>query len=125
MSTQTTPLEELGHELGEAIADTPEYRAFEEAKAAVEADDEAQERISAFEQLREEFMFARQAGQATQEDLEEVQRKQEELHSLPVMETFLDAQEDLQARLEDVNRAISEPLAVDFGGEAGGCCQDE
>jgi cell fate (sporulation/competence/biofilm development) regulator YlbF (YheA/YmcA/DUF963 family) len=70
-------------------------------------------------------MFARQAGQATQEDLEEVQQKQEALHSLPVMETFLDAQEDLQARLEDVNRAISEPLAVDFGGEAGGCCQDE
>ena len=125
MSTQTTPLEELGHELGEAIADTPEYRAFEEAKAAVEADEEAQERISAFEQLREEFMFARQAGQATQEDLEEVQRKQEELHSLPVMETYLDAQDDLQARLEDVNRAISEPLAVDFGGEAGGCCKDE
>jgi cell fate (sporulation/competence/biofilm development) regulator YlbF (YheA/YmcA/DUF963 family) len=124
MSTQTTPLEELGRELGEAIADTPEYERFEEAKAAVEADEEAQERISEFEQLREEFMFARQAGQATQEDLAEVQEKQEKLHSLPVMETYLDAQDDLQDRLEDVNLAISEPLAVDFGGEAGGCCQD-
>jgi len=125
MSTQTTHLEELGRELGEEIAETPEYRAFEEAKAAVEADEEAQERISEFEQLREEFMFARQAGQATQEDLEEVQRTQEELHSLPVMESYLDAQEELTARLEDVNRAISAPLDVDFGGEAGGCCRDE
>ena len=124
MSTQTTPLEKLGRELGEAIADTPEYERFEAAKADVEADDEAQERISEFEKLREEFMFARQAGQATKEDLAEVQEKQEELHSLPVMETYLDAQDDLQGRLEDVNRAISEPLAVDFGGEAGGCCQD-
>jgi cell fate (sporulation/competence/biofilm development) regulator YlbF (YheA/YmcA/DUF963 family) len=125
MSTQTTALEELGRELGEAIADTPEYRAFEAAKEAVEADDEVQAEISAFEQLREEFMFARQAGQATQDDLEEVQAKQEELHSMPTMETFLEAQADLQSRLEDVNRAISDPLAVDFGGEAGGCCRDE
>jgi cell fate (sporulation/competence/biofilm development) regulator YlbF (YheA/YmcA/DUF963 family) len=125
MSTQTTSLEELGRELGEAIAETPEYRAFEEAKADVEADDEVQAMISEFEQLREEFMFARQAGQATQEDLEEVQTKQEELHSMPPMETYLEAQADLQLRLEDVNRAISDPLAVDFGGEAGGCCRDE
>jgi cell fate (sporulation/competence/biofilm development) regulator YlbF (YheA/YmcA/DUF963 family) len=125
MSTQTTALEELGRELGDAIAETPEYRAFEEAKAEVEADDEVQERISEFERTREEFMFARQAGKATQEDLEEVQQKQQKLHSMPVMEEFLDAQSKLQSRLEDVNRAISDPLAVDFGGEAGGCCRDE
>lgn len=125
MSAQTTSLEDMGRELGQAIADTPEYRAFEEAKAEVEADDDVQAKISEFEQLREEFMFARQAGQATKEDLEEVQQKQEELHSIPVMETFLDAKSELQSRLEDVNRAISDPLAVDFGGEAGGCCQDE
>jgi len=40
------------------------------------------------------------------------------------MEEYLDAQEELQNKLEAVNKAISEPLAVDFGGEAGGCCQD-
>jgi cell fate (sporulation/competence/biofilm development) regulator YlbF (YheA/YmcA/DUF963 family) len=43
---------------------------------------------------------------------------------MPKMATYLDAQEALQDRLESVNEAISEPLAVDFGGEAGGCCQD-
>jgi len=43
---------------------------------------------------------------------------------MPVMEEYLNAQEALQSQLESVNRAISEPLAVDFGGEAGGCCHD-
>ncbi|MFB6304390.1 MAG: YlbF family regulator [Haloferacaceae archaeon] len=124
MSTQTGRLEDLGRELGEAITETDVYAEFEEAKAAVEADEEVQERIEEFERLRREFMIARESGDATQEDLREVQRAQQELHNEPVMAEYLEAQERLQERLEDVNRAISEPLAVDFGGEAGGCCHD-
>lgn len=124
MSVETSRLESLGRELGEAIAETPEYEAFEEAKAAVEADDETQEKIQEFERLREEFMVARQTGQATEEDMRTVQRVQRELHGMPKMADYLAAQEDLQTRLEAVNEAISDPLAVDFGGEAGGCCQD-
>jgi cell fate (sporulation/competence/biofilm development) regulator YlbF (YheA/YmcA/DUF963 family) len=119
-----TDLESMGRRLGERIAETSEYRAFEEAKAAVEQDDEAQERITEFEQRRSDFMVARQMGNASQEDLRELQEAQQELHSLPVMEEFLVAQDRLQDRLEAVNEAISDPLAVDFGGEAGGCCQD-
>jgi cell fate (sporulation/competence/biofilm development) regulator YlbF (YheA/YmcA/DUF963 family) len=124
MSTQTDRLEALGRELGDAIAQTPEYEAFEEAKAAVENDDEVQAKISEFHSLRDEFVFARQTGEATQEGLRKVQAAQQELHSEPVMAAYLDAQDELQTRLESVNEAVSEPLAVDFGGEAGGCCHD-
>jgi len=124
MSVETTRLEDLGRELGEAIAETSEYEKFEERKRAVEADDETQEKIDEFEQLRQEFMFARQTGNASQEDLEKVQSVQQELHDMPKMAAFLEAQEELQSRLESVNKAISDPLEVDFGGEAGGCCHD-
>ena len=124
MSVETTSPEQLGRELGEVIADLPEYRAFEEAKAAVEDDDEAQEKIAEFNQLREEFSVAQQMGEVSEEEYRTVQQAQQELHSLSVMEEYLAAQADLQERLEDINRAVSEPLAVDFGGEAGGCCKD-
>ena len=124
MSTQVADLEAMGRDLGEAITETPEYRAFERAQRAVEEDDEAQEKISAFEQIRQDFMIAREAGSATQEDVEEVKQAQQELHSLPVMKEYLEAQEAMQDRLESLNEAISEPLSVDFGGEAGGCCHD-
>jgi cell fate (sporulation/competence/biofilm development) regulator YlbF (YheA/YmcA/DUF963 family) len=124
MSVETTSLEQMGRDLGAAIAETDEYERFEAAKRAVETDDEAQAHIREFNQLREEFTFARQTGNATQEGMEKLQEKQQELHSLPVMSEYLAAQEALQSRLETVNEAISAPLAVDFGGEAGGCCQD-
>lgn len=117
-------VEQLGQELGEAITETPEYQRFEETKAAVEEDDEAQEKVKEFEQIRQEFMLARQSGEATQDDVRNVQQTQQELHSLPVMAEYLDAQEELETKLEAVNEAISEPLAVDFGQQAGGCCED-
>ncbi|TKX55190.1 YlbF family regulator [Halorubrum sp. SP3] len=124
MSVEQVSIEDLGRELGKRIAETPEYERFEEARAAVQRDEEVQSRIDEFEQLRAEFMQARQTGQATNDGLQRVQEAQDELHAMPVMSEYLDAQDELEDTLEAVNEAISEPLAVDFGGEAGGCCQD-
>ena len=124
MSTNVSHLADLGRELGEAIAESPAHERFEEAQAAVQNDDDAQERIAEVERLRDEFVAAREVGEATQDQIQELQRAQNELHSMPVMEEFLDAQDALQRQLEEINRAVSDPLAVDFGGEAGGCCHD-
>ena len=121
---ETDDVDELASELGEAIADLPIYEAFLEAKAAVEADEELQEEIREFERLREEFMMARQAGEATNEDLRELQRNQQELHEQPKMKEYLQAQSELELRLQELNELVSEPLEVEFGQTAGGCCED-
>jgi cell fate (sporulation/competence/biofilm development) regulator YlbF (YheA/YmcA/DUF963 family) len=117
-------VEALARELGDAITEMPAYQTFLEKKEVVEADEEAQEQIEEFEQIREEYMMARQTGQAGQEDLRELQQAQENLHSIPVMSEFLQAQNDLELRLQALNEHISEPLNVDFGEKAGGCCND-
>lgn len=117
-------VDSLATELGEAIAELPEYREFVEAKEAVEADEDAQERIQEFEQIREEYVTARQMGQATEDDLRQLQQAQEDLHDLPVMSEYLAAQSDLELRLQAINEQVSEPLAIDFGEKAGSCCHD-
>jgi cell fate (sporulation/competence/biofilm development) regulator YlbF (YheA/YmcA/DUF963 family) len=117
-------VEDIAKSLGEAVTELPEYQRFLDAKAEVEADEDVQERIQEFEGIREEFMLARQTGQTTQEDLRELQEAQEQLHSMPVMSDFLQAQNELELRLQELNELVSEPLAVDFGEKAGGCCQD-
>ena len=120
----TDDVDELARELGNAITNLPVYQDYLEAKAAVEDDAELQEEIRAFERLREEFMMARQAGEATNEDLRELQRTQQELHEQPKMSEFLEAQSEVELRLQELNELVSEPLAVDFGQTAGGCCED-
>jgi len=116
--------DDLARQLGEAITDMPAYRRFVESKQAVEDDEEVQSRIDEFEQLRQEFMLARQSGDADQEALQEVQDAQQRLHDHPVMAEYLDAQDALEARFEGLNDLISDPLDVDFVGESGACCQD-
>jgi cell fate (sporulation/competence/biofilm development) regulator YlbF (YheA/YmcA/DUF963 family) len=118
-------VEDLAAELGAAIADLPEYEAYQEAERAVARDEDAQRRIDEFNELRREFAMARQTGEASEEDLQELKAAQEELHSMPVMSEYLDAQERLDDRLETLNEAISEPIGIDFGERAGGCCADE
>ncbi|UPM42017.1 YlbF family regulator [Halocatena salina] len=132
MSTETTAdaeipqatVTELASDLGEAITQLPTYQEFLEAKERVEESEEAQQKVQRFEQLREEFMLARQTGNATNEDLRELQAAQEELHDVPVMSEFLELQSELELELQELNEMISAPLAVDFGEKAGGCCQD-
>lgn len=124
MSVESGRLEDLGRELGDAIAGLPEYERFERAKESVEDSERAQELIAEFEREREEFLRARQTGDADGAALAALQRKQRELHEVPVMAEYLQAQAELEARLERVNEAISDPLALDFGETAGGCCQD-
>lgn len=124
MSVETTRLEDLGTQLGEAIAETPEYERFLEARSAVEDSEQAQEKIGEFNQLRQEFVLARKVGEATNEDVQKVQQAQQELHELPEMAEYLDAQDQLAERLDAVNDAISGSLAVDFAGQASTCCQE-
>jgi cell fate (sporulation/competence/biofilm development) regulator YlbF (YheA/YmcA/DUF963 family) len=132
MSVDTTPegdvtddhVTELAEQLGEAITELPAYQEFVEAQEAVESDEELQEEIREFERIREEFMMARQTGDATNDDLRELQSAQQELHEKPKMAKYLQAQSEIELTLQELNHTISDPLAVDFGEKAGGCCQD-
>jgi cell fate (sporulation/competence/biofilm development) regulator YlbF (YheA/YmcA/DUF963 family) len=114
----------LAAELGEALAASDEHGRFAAARAAVEADEEAQARIDEFERKRTAFLADRERGEATRADLRELERLQSDLHDLAVVAEYLDAKHDLDALLDAANDAVSAPLAVEFGGEAGGCCMD-
>jgi cell fate (sporulation/competence/biofilm development) regulator YlbF (YheA/YmcA/DUF963 family) len=123
-SSPETDVKELASELGETITQLSTYQRFVEAKEAVENNEDAQEKVRQFEAQREEFMLARQNGNATNADLRELQAAQEELHDIPVMSDFLEVQSELELELQELNEMISAPLDIDFGEKAGGCCQD-
>ncbi len=114
-------IETIGARLGDAIADLPEYETYVAAENAVETSMEAQEYIEAFESKREQLMLAKQVGEATQDDVAELREIQAELHELPVMEEFVEAQDALEERLTELNAAISADIEIDFAEQAGGC----
>jgi cell fate (sporulation/competence/biofilm development) regulator YlbF (YheA/YmcA/DUF963 family) len=123
---ESTPdsLESVARRLGRVLAENPEHERFAAARSAVQESTEAQERIAEFEQLRDEYSMARRAGDADRAALAELKEAQQELHDLPVMAEYLEAQAALDDRLDVIADAISEPLEVDFAERASGCCED-
>ena len=121
LSSQSSEIETFGKLLGESISNLPEYKEYEQSRAEVKNDSEAQELINEFEKQRQLFIIKRASGEATKEDLEKVRDSQEKLNNLPVMVHFLATQEKLSTRLEEVNEHISESLSIDFGDQIGGC----
>lgn len=117
-------VESVAQLLGERLRELPEHQRFSDARSAVRTSAEAQERIAEFEQLRDEYSMARRAGDADREALAELKEAQQELHELPVMAEYLEAQAALDTRLDAVADTISDPLAVDFAERASGCCED-
>lgn len=114
----------LARRLGDAITDLPEYTQYVETQRAVEKSEEAQEKIAEFERAREEYMSARQSGTPSEQDLKTIQEAQSELNAVPEMADHLEAKSRLDDRLSELNDAISQPLSLDFGQEAGGCCEN-
>ena len=121
LSSQSSEIETFGRLLGEAISNLSEYKEYEQSRAEVKNDSEAQELINEFEKQRQLFIIKRASGEATKEDLEKVGEFQEKLNNLPVMVHFLATQKELSTRLEEVNEHISESLSIDFGDQIGGC----
>ena len=121
LSNPSSEIETFGRLLGEAISNLSEYKEYEQSRAEVKNDSEAQELINEFEKQRQLFIIKRASGEATKEDLEKVGEFQEKLNNLPVMVHFLATQKELSTRLEEVNEHISESLSLDFGDQIGGC----
>jgi len=122
--TEAGDPETLARDLGAALAATPEHEAFVAARAAVEDDPEAQALIEEFERKRDAFEAARSREEATRAQLHELERLQSDLHEVETVSEFLSAKTALEARLDAVEAAVSDPLALDFGTAAGGCCMD-
>ena len=121
LSSQSSEIETFGKLLGESISNLPEYKEYEQSRAEVKNDSEAQELINEFEKQRQLFIIKRASGEATKEDLDKVGELQEELNNLPTMEHFLETQQELLAQLEKTNEYISEELSLNFGEQISGC----
>jgi len=99
---------------------SPPIAAFWEAKARLDADDEAQGLLAELQQRQQALMLKQQDGRGiTQEEIDILRRLQREAQRNPVIMAYVQAQQQAQAFLPEVNMEISQLLGVDFGALAG------
>lgn len=122
---------ELAEQLGEAILDSEEYKAFTQAKDAMDQSEEAGELAEVFQSqqqaLRETQMMGRKV---TQEQIDELRAHQRRMLDNPEISAYLEARKKVDALLAAVNETISRVTGMESGGHShgggggcsGGCC---
>lgn len=136
METATTvevPLQPAIGNFAQALAESAEFQAFEEAAAQLQADRQAQDELQAngeagalLEQLtlaQNNLRRQQMSGSFDAGDVAQMQTLQQKAMANDLIMDFVRAQEEVLAYLPTVNMEISQLLGLDFAAlsGAGGC----
>jgi len=103
----------------ETLRDSATYRQFVDASEQLEADEEAQSLLEAYQQKQQEL----QADEFDSSIMSELQELQTEVSNNDTIQQHRAAQEELIALLEETNDVISEQIRQEFAQSlGGGCC---
>ena len=103
----------------ETLRDSETYQQFVDASEQLEADEEAQSLLEAYQEKQREL----QGDEFDSSVMSELQELQTELSNNETIQQHQTAQEDLVALLQQTNDVISEQIRREFAQSlGGGCC---
>ena len=94
---------------------SPAIAAFWQAKAQLDTNEQARSLMANLQQRQQALLQKQQTGTPTQADIDALRRLQAEARNNPVIMGYLQAQQQAQAFLPEVNMEISQLLGFDFG----------
>lgn len=107
----------------QALADTPEYRAFEEGYHAYKHNRSAQEAVRLFEDKQRSLQTLQQLGIVEPSERDELNRLREAMMREPKIRAYTEAQNELMLLCQAVVKEMSETIGLDFAGAcAPSCC---
>lgn len=108
----------------EALAETPQFIAFEEAYQAFRQDEEAQRAYKALQQKQESLKMMMMLNAVDEEERQELRKLQEQFYQQESVQKYLAAQESLISVCQEIGDILSDATGLDFGSACrkGGCC---
>ncbi len=122
--TLQPPVREAATAFAQALADTPEFRAFEESYHVFKHDRAAQEAVRRFEDKQRSLQMMQQLGVVEPSEREELNRLQEAMMREPKIRAYIEAQDELMLLCQAAVKEMSETIGLDFAGAcAPSCCR--
>lgn len=113
--TQLKPeLKQAAQTLGQALKNTPALRAYAEASARLEADEEATGLLDELQRAQADVRTRQSNGGVSQADLARLRQLQNGVQSNRTIADFIEAQQIATLYLPEVNLEISKLLGADF-----------
>ena len=116
---------EKARELGIALSESMEFQRLNEARTAVDADGALSDMIDSFTNKRQEVMDALTDEDADPALLSAASREMERIQAIllenKLFQEMLDAQNDFQSLMSNVNKVIATCIGMENAENDGGC----
>ena len=111
-------------QFAEVLAETPQFRAFEQSYFNFRQDAQAQAAIREFQKKQASLKALLMLNAVSDEDQQELQRLQEQYYHQPSVVQYAKAQEELVALSQEIGDFLSKAIGLNYGSscKTGGCC---
>jgi cell fate (sporulation/competence/biofilm development) regulator YlbF (YheA/YmcA/DUF963 family) len=116
-------VKQAARDFAATLAETPQFKAYEEAADRLNHDAEAQRAIEAFETRQQSLQAMLMLKAVSEADQIELQRLKRAFSSLPVVVVYTQAQADLMTLCQTAADRLSQAIGLDYAAVCGpGCC---
>ena len=111
------------HAFAQALAESDEFQAFEQATDGLRQDETAQRIIEAYQTKQQLLQVSLMLGAVSAEEQAELERLRQAFLSHPTVAAYLQAQENLTAICQAAADLLSQHIGLSFTAACGpGCC---
>ncbi|GAB4524758.1 MAG: hypothetical protein Fur0018_08580 [Anaerolineales bacterium] len=124
-SLEVAPLsvvKQAARDFAVALAETPQFKAFEEASLHFYKDAEAQQALQAYQRKLQSLRMMFMLNAVSPEEQSELERLHEEFLAYPSAKAYLQAQTDLVALCQVVGDLLSEQIGLNYAAACGASC---
>jgi cell fate (sporulation/competence/biofilm development) regulator YlbF (YheA/YmcA/DUF963 family) len=121
----TVAVKDAARSLAQTLAKSSAMRSFEAAQEAFMSDKPLQRQLQQLQARQQQIRLSRMWNGADRKEEEKLEAEWDRLAQLPLLQSYLRAQDELRAFLQEITGTISREVGVDFGAAcspAGGCC---
>ena len=111
------------HAFAQALAESDEFQAFEQAMDGLRQDETAQRIIEAYQTKQQSLQVSQMLGAVSAEDQAELEHLRQAFLSHSTVAAYLQAQENLTAMCQAAADLLSQHIGLSFTAACGpGCC---
>jgi cell fate (sporulation/competence/biofilm development) regulator YlbF (YheA/YmcA/DUF963 family) len=114
---------QAAHDFAATLAETPQFRAYEEAVERLNHDAVAQRAIDAYQAKQQSLQAMLMLNAVSEADKAELQRLQNAFSSVPAVVAYAQAQAELMAICQASADGLSQAIGLSYAAACGsGCC---
>ena len=111
-------------QFAKTLADTAQFREFEQSYFSFRQDAEAQRAIREFQEKQASLKALLMLNAVSEQDRQNLEVLQEHIYRQPSVLKYTQAQEELAVTCQQIGDLLSETIGLDYGAScrSGGCC---